>query len=496
MDWALNAAGDHVRAGGPGANGYALRCPVCKASVYHRQGVIRRPHFAHFSGNFNQTCELYYPGASYSNAGAGAPRSFAVRPNVGSPALIWVDTESIAFSLQLRLPRTPIGYASTLSVISSRGRRLFHGADLARASFVSLPLQQPPAKVETSPKDSAMEIWVESLLSQFHLSGNYFRTTVTGGVLERPDTALELGDEYIFVSQRRLCEPYPPALNLVREPRQHGSWWIYHLGLRADPNTLDDDIVDLKFYLGRSIVPPREKANVIWPPPSRYDPDGTPVFLETTCQLIVRSNVSQLNVEAGVTSTVTVAELGGGLHSVNMNALEGEVIVWTPEGSALRLRLQQVDFTPPVGVTLTARGEVADLTSSSVIPIVSHVGSIDVAVPAESLWRRAQFNGKKLRPIPGVAVQSFEGPLQDIDFGAFGCVVVPQYPHAESASGVPWYERVSNLVAALIGPTAAVSLKSIHSKHEAVRWAIDRKATHLLPLVLSAFSAEEDRDIS
>ena len=496
MNWALNAAGDHVRAGGPGANGYALRCPVCKASVYHRQGVIRRPHFAHFSGNSNQACELYDHGGSYSGAGPGAPPSFSGPSSVGPPALIWTDGELVPFSLQLRLPRISPGYASTLSVISSLGRRPFFSVDLARTSFVQLPLQEPPAKVETSPKDPAMEVWLESLLSQFRLSGNYFRTTVSGGILERADAALELGEEYFFVSQRRLLEPYPPALNLVREPRQHGSWWVYRLGLRDDPNTRDDDTVDLKFYLDRFIVPPRDKINVIWPSPSRYDSDGTPVFPETTNQLIVRSNVNRLNVEADARGTVTVNELGGGLHQINVNALEGEVVVWTAAGSIHRLRFQEVDYTTPGGVTLTTHGEAADLTAPSVMSIASQVGSIDVAVPVGLLWREARLNGKKLRPLPWDAVHSFEGPLQSLDFGAFGSVVVPQPPGGGGTNEVPWYEKVSSLVAVLIGPTAAVSLRSIRSKHDAMRWAIDSRAAHVLPLVLSAFSAGENRDIS
>lgn len=496
MDWAINPAGNHVRPGTPGAYGYSLRCPVCKASVYHRNGVYNRPHFAHYSGNFNRACELYNPGTSNFVGPGGTSGPFVAPPSFESPALIWRDGDSVPLSLQLRLPRVPPGYSSMLSIFSSLGRRVFAGEDLTRTSFAQIPLQEPPAKVETSPRDPATEFRIEAALRQFRLSGNYFRATVSGGVLESPDSALELGEEYFFVSQRPLATPYPPALILAREPKQHRSWMVYCFRLRDDPDTRDEDIADLKAYLGRTIALPRQRVDVIWPPPHRFDADDAPVFSDTVGHLIVRSNATPPKVETGNSASATVTELGHGLYQISFEAPEGEAIVWTGSGSVQRIRFEGANLTCPVGVVLSSLGEITDLTSPAAVDVAGSLGPIEVIVPSDLLWRKTSLNGRKLRPLPSGTIHQFEGPLQDIDVGSFGSVSVPQCGKADDVVVSPWYVKVERFVSASVGPTASANLKSVRSKHQAVRWAVESKAMHLLPLVLSAFSAEVDRGIS
>jgi hypothetical protein len=496
MDWAINPAGNHVRPGTPGAYGYSLRCPVCKASVYHRHGVYNRPHFAHYSGNFNRACELYNPGTG-NLVGVGRTSGLFVAPSsFDSPALIWSDSNSVPLSLQLRLPRVPPGYSSTLSIFSSLGRRVFAGEDLTRTLFAQIPLQEPPARVETSPRDPATELRIEAALRQFRLSGNYFRATASGGVLESPDSALELGEEYFFVSQRPLATPYPPALILTRGLKQHRSWMVYYLRLRDDPDTRDEDIADLNAYLGRTIALPRHRIDVVWPPPHRFDADGAPVFSGAVGQLIARSNVTPPKVETGSSAPATITDLGRGLYLIAIEAPEGEAIVWTASGSVQRIRFESMKLTCPVGVMLSSLGGATDLMSPTAVDVAGSLGPIDAIVPSELLWRRAKFNGRKLRPLPSGTIHQFEGPLQDIDIGSFGSVSVPQCRRTGDAAANPWYVKVERVVSASVGPIASANLKSIRSKHQAVRWAVESKAMHLLPLVLSAFSAEVGRGIS
>jgi len=496
MDWAINSAGDHVRPGTPGAYGYSLRCPVCKASVYHRHGIYNRPHFAHYSGNFNRACELYKPGTSHFVESGGTSGPFIAPPSLESPALIWRDSNSVPLSLQLRLPRVPPGYTSTLSIFSSLGRRAFSGEDLTRTSFAQVPLQEPPAKVETSPRDPATEFRIETALRQFRLSGNYFRATASGGVLESPGSALELGEEYFFVTQRPLGTPYPPALILTREPKQHRSWLVYRFRLRDDADTRDEDIADLTTYLGRAIALPRQRIDVVWPPPHRFDADGAPVFSDTVGPLIVRSDLAPPKVETGWSASATVTELGRGLYQIAFEAPELEAIVWTASGFVQRIRFDAPSLTSPVGVVLSSLDETADLTSSDAVRIARRLGPIEVIVPSALLWRKTRLNGRKLRPLPSGTIHQLKGPLQDIDVDSFGSVSVPRCREADDVIVNAWYFKVEKLVSASVGPIASASLKSVRSKHQAVRWAVESKAMHLLPLVLSAFSAEVDRGIS
>ncbi|WP_209022490.1 hypothetical protein, partial [Pseudomonas viridiflava] len=110
MKWAINSSGDHVRAGERFAEQASLRCPECKRRVYHRQGAWRQAHFAHFSGNSNQKCELYNPGISSSFAGSeGSGQEINIpiidTPTQGIPALIWREEQPIPLSLMLRMPQ-------------------------------------------------------------------------------------------------------------------------------------------------------------------------------------------------------------------------------------------------------------------------------------------------------------------------------------------------------------------------------------------------------
>lgn len=496
MDWAINSAGDHVKAGASGASGYSLRCPVCKAKVYHRQGSYNRPHFAHYSGNFDRACELYSPGTGGFAGPRSATSALLTPPSRESPVLVWLDREFVALSLHLRLPRVPSGYASTLRISSLLGVRPYSGEELTRTSFVRLPLNEPPAEVTTSPKDPAAEMWVEEALRQFRLSGNYFRATSTGGVLERTDAALELGEDYFLVTQRPLLAPHPPALVHSRPSRQLGSWMVYHLHLRDDPNIHDDDIADLRSYLGRSIVPPKHRISVIWPTPLRFDVDGALVFADSTSQVVVRSNAGPPSLEADDLATISISDLGHGLYQVNLGNPGGEVALWASSGSVQRIRRQAESFTSPTGVLISSGTRTCDIASPEAVKVADKAESVGVSVPSELLWRIAKVDGRKLRPLPSGALSSLEGPVQSIDFGAFGSVLIPHVLAINGSLLTPWYASVERAVFASAGMVASARLRTLLSKQQCVRWAIENKALHILPLVLSAFKVEVDRGIS
>lgn len=495
MEWATNAAGDHVRAGTPGAYGYALRCPVCRAAVYHRSGAVNRPHFAHYSGNSNRECELYDPRIG-GQVGTSDTRPRHLAPSgFGAPALIWVDGELVSLNLWLRLPKFPNGYASTLTITSSSGTRQLVGEELTRTTFVSIPLRVPPAKVKANPPDRATEMWIEQVLSQFSLSGNYFRTVTNGGVLENPETALELGEEYFYVSQRPLPEPSPSALK-ISEPKEHREWWVYRVLLRDNHDTRHEDIAELSSYLGKSIVPPKPRIEIIWPPAFRFDADGTAVFAEATRQLIARSDGGPPSVETGSGTKVVVNDLGKGCFQITLNTPEEDAIVWMPSGAIRRLRFVESPLTIPRGVTLTAATGSADLASIPAAEIARQHRSIEVSIPSERLWRNARINGNRLTPLPNGESLTLEGPLQEIRFGAFGSVVIARQATVSEINESPWYTKIDRIVAVTVGRTASEGLKSVRRKHQAVRWAIENDAMHLLPLVLSALSSEVTRGVS
>lgn len=496
MEWATNAAGDQVRAGTPDAYGYApLRCPVCKAAVYHRSGTYNRPHFAHYSGNSNRKCELYDPRKG-SQGGTSSPQPrHLVQSGFGAPALIWVDEELASLSLRLRLPKFPKGYTSKLTITSSNGTRTLVGEELTRTALIPIPLREPPATVKTTPPDPATEMRVEDVLRQFRLSENYFRMVTNGGVLENLDAALELGEEYFYVSQRPLPEPFPSALKIAKR-KEHWGWWVYQVALQDSPDTRRGDIADLKSYFGKSIVAPKPRIEVVWPPASRFDADGTAIFAKTTRQLIARSNGGPPNVEAGSGAKVAIEDLGKEHYQITFNPQEEDAIVWMPEGAIRRIRFADEPLATPRGVMLTTATGGADLASVTAAEIASQYAAIEVSVPSERLWRNARVNGRRLSPLPDGKSLRLKGPLQGIRFGAFGSVAISKQVISGELPLPPWYSNISLIVATSVGRAASEGLKFIHSKHQAVRWAAENDAMHLLPLVLSALSAGVSRGVS
>lgn len=495
MEWATNTIGDLVRAGTPEAYGYALRCPVCRAAVYHRSGVYNRPHFAHYSGNSNRECELYEPRISGQVGASGSQPRHLAPPGFGAPALIWVDGELASLNLRLRLPKFPEGYASKLTITSSSGKRTLVGEDLTRTMLVSIPLREPPAMVKTNPPDLAIEMRIEEVFSQFRLSGNYFRAVMNGGVLENLDVALELGEEYFYVSQRPFPEPSPSALKIA-ERKEHRGWWVYRVLLQDSPDTRHDDIADLRSYLGRSIVPPKPRVEIIWPPASRFDTDGTAVFAETVKQLVARSDGGPPNVETGSGAKVVIGDLGEGCYQITLNTPEEDAIVWMSSGTSRRLRFVEASLAAPRGVILTAANDRADLASIPAAEVARQSGAIEVSVPSERLWRNARLNGNRLSPLPNGESLTLQGPLQDLRFGSFGSVVSAHKITDNCVNESPWYTKIDRIVAATVGLTASEALKSIRWKHQAVRWAVENDAMRLLPLVLSALSSEVSRGVS
>lgn len=491
MEWATNAAGDHIQAGTPNAYGYPLRCPVCKAAVYHRNGIYNRPHFAHYSGNSNRACELYDPRKSAHGGFSDSRPRFPEAPSFGVPVLIWLDRELASLSLQLRLPMFPNGYASklTFTMPNGYGTRTLAGEQLTHQRFVSLPLGEPPARVKTNPLDLETEVRIEEALSQFRLSGNYFRSMSSGGVLEVQETPLELGEEYFYISQRALQGPYPAALK-VHGQKVHRSWWAYRVLLLDTPDSRDEDIADLRSYLGKSVVPPKPRVEIIWPPPQRFDADGTAVYIETTRQLIIRSDAGPPNVRTGSESEAGINHLSGLFYQVTLGACEKEAIVWVHGSTVRRLRFTSASFAKPGGVVLTTPTLSSNIVSPMAEEIAGQRAPIEITVPSALLWRNANFNGRRLNPLPNGETYITDGPLGEASFGAFGSIRTPLQAADDGIERSTWHTKIEKLVAASIGPSALQSMKSIHSKAQLVRWAFENNAQQLLPLVLSAFSSE------
>ncbi|MEW8645697.1 MAG: hypothetical protein AB2563_06335 [Candidatus Thiodiazotropha endolucinida] len=416
-------------------------------------------------------------------------------PSLKSSVLIWHIGEPIPISLSLRLPRLPVGYSSILSIHSALGQQSFTGESLTKTTFARVALKVPPASLNSSPPDPALEFQVKAVLEEFRLTGNYFRVTVNGGVLENRNTPLELGREYFLVTQQQLpISSCPGSLEII-EVRTDRSWTAYHLKLRDDPTTREADLLDLRLYLEREIVPVRPKIDVVWPPPNRFDPDGTRIYDTEVSHLIILSNSGAPRCETIDSGRADITALSSNFYGIDFVNRTSEAVIWLQSGAQQRLRFESTQLVEPEGVRLRYGKETVDLYAKNAKELAKADGKIEILVPSERLWRRVRINNLPLKNLPNGNKYLTKGPLQDIEIGAFGNIQSLSIARADTV-GSPWYSRFETLIVNIAGPTAFNQLSSAHTKHQLLRWATKHDALSLLPLMLSTYSAEVKRGIS
>ncbi len=493
MDWAINSAGVLVMPGTQDAYAQLLRCPVCHAKVYHRGGALNRPHFAHYSGNFSRDCELYTPGT-----GAGTiqyPQLQSIPAKEQRPVIVWRSAGSIALSLWLRLPPDFGRDSRSISIVSSLGTYL-RGSEQTRSSFSRLPFRVPPATAKINPHDERVELMFDVALSQFQLSGNFFRATVTGGILEDRDVPLELGQDYIYVSQRPLAEPYPVGLALSQPPTLHQSWSVYHINLRDVPEARLPTISGLSSYFEREVVPPRPKLEILWPPPNKYDMDGTAVYPAGSNQIVLRSISVLPKFESWEGTESDVRELAQGLFLITWSGAPKEAAVWAHGATAQRLRFESDVTSVPDGVVIECGDAKVDLSDSGLESIDLSSGPIRIEVPNSRVWLSVKIDGQRPSPLPDGLSLCVPGGVACISAGAFGV-----WAERDSAGGMEFpqsrfSENLEALVTGLAGKLALSEMRLLESREHALRWALRHNCQEVLPIILAKLPFEVDRGLS
>lgn len=499
MKWAINSSGEHVRAGERFAKQGSLRCPECKRRVYHRQGPWRQAHFAHFSGNSNQKCELYNPGIGSSFAGSeGGEQEINItlidNPTQGIPALIWREEQPIPLSLMLRMPQYINNDEPTILVSSGLGQRRLDKKLLQKVTFTPVALNIPPAVIQINPTSFYLEDKLKKILRNFKHENNIFRHHLGGGVLIDSDAAIELGSTYFIVTQRQLPSALPEALEILRT-RVDKSWTVYLVRLRDELSSRMADIRAIGSYLNRSVIPPRSKAELIWPSPMRYDLDGAPVYDFPTSQIIVRSTSSS-PVQSICESKVMDAQmLGGGLYAVSIAESTIEMLVGIEGGRFQVVRFEEHRLARPVGVNVGPAGAATGLHMNDLKGVLNRGRPIFLTVPTNRLWRHVRINKKLLTPCPQTLTYEIYDAISEIDVGAFGRFIDGLHPD-EAGSTYQWFIKTEKIVSRMVGQVAYEQLKKVATKAQLLNWTVRNKAQAIFPLMLTLLSAEVGRGVS
>jgi len=491
MKWALDYRGEHIKAGSDDAERASLRCPACKRRVYHRQGPTRQAHFAHFSGNSNQECELYYPGmpdSSHNTEKTKADKALLTPhiPSLGGPALVWLDGAPIPTGLTLRIPKFIEDPQPTIYINSTLGQRKLSKDTLNKITFSAVSLNVPPATVETRPYNHEIVTSTTRILQDFKEDGNFFRAHSDGGVLIARNVALELGETYFILTQRQLSLTRPNALEVI-STRVDNKWTAYQVCLRDNPESREEDIIELASYLGRVVIPARQKLDILWPPPITFDADGAGVYETTTSQLIVRCN-------AGLPSCITttsmpgdVKELSDDLFSVSLPEQEGDILIGPKTGNFQLIRIESRDFLEPEGVIIKSINTTAGLHTTGATEAALESGAKIIQVPTQRLWRQIRINTLSLPP-PYPLARTFETLLTitELDAGAFGQFIMHSQ-NEDSTCHLDWYKKFEFLILNIAGRTAFKSLAHVYTKGQLLSWSSRNRTQALLPIMMYAF---------
>ena len=476
------------------AYSFDLRCPSCGEPVFFRKGsLFREPHFAHYAGRKDRECDLYFPRDEAS--GAAPSRSESIGDShFGGPTLFWRADVGIPLGLNLRLPRLTSDLEGTARVVS-RATTQFHYRDLATPKFVCVQLATPPARFETRPLDEGLNAVVADALAEFRLTGNYFRTTVDGGILERVEASLVIGERYWLVTQARLREQTPRYIH-IESHRTDRAWHVYGLKLTANVSEYEEAITEIGAYLNRRIEPPRGRVQFVWPTAGRFDMDGTPVFDEFVSSIVIRCNsgTPKLRFQDGI--VVSAQTLGDGLYAIAVAGHGNEGVAIAPGGDQRRFRIAMCDTRSPHGVKVKGRDLDMYAFEPGVVEITSQTDELRVEVPSTALWRKLVLNGAPIKPLPDGVEYLVAGSLSSLyagSFGSFGAIL----PVNANVELVPWPLPIEKLIEMVVGRRALESLrKNVRSKGHLIQWANDFRAQALLPKLMSEFPAGATNDLS
>lgn len=495
MREAISFSGKAVRADEAGmAYSFDLRCPSCGERVFFRKGsLFREPHFAHYAGRRDRDCDLYFPGDEGTGVAPSRSESMA-EPHIGGPTLFWRDSVPIPVGLYLRLPRLAT-HAEGLARVISRATTPFLYQDLTTPKFVCVQLATPPAGFETYPADEGLNAAVAEAMAEFRLTGNYFRATVEGGILERVDAPLVIGERYWLVTQSRLRTPMSKYIH-VESHRTDRAWHVYGLKLAANSAEYEDAIAEVGTHLGRRVETPRGRVQFVWPAAGRFDLDGTPVFDESVSSIIVRCHSGTPKARFQDGFVVSAQPLGEGLHAIAVTGRGNEGVAMAPGGDQRRFRLAQCEASSPHGVKV--KGPEVDMYAfePGVVEITSRMDKLILEVPSTALWRKMLLNGSLIRPLPDGTDYAVAGSLTSLYSGSFGSFEAAQ-PITAPDELSAWPLRIGQLIELLVGRRALESFrKNVRSKGHLVQWANDFQAQALLPKLLSEYPSGEPNDIS
>ena len=231
-------------------------------------------------------------------------------------------------------------------------------------------------------------------------------------------------------------------------------------------------------------MPPTPQISIVWPPPNRYEIDGTHVFDDKVEVLIVRS--LQASTESETESSIDIRFLGDGLYEVKLRQPMTDLVLTVQGRAYQRVRFEKCYMLAPKGVELGFNGRYFSLFDQSISNIVKMPEKFEVTVPSNRLWKKIIINNKLLDSALLNDVYVVNDDLLSVKAGSFGGFFAEEKVIAYNCEH--YFSNAEGFVVSYFGTLAFLQLCKVKTKHQLFRWAISHNANNALPLLMKYMS--------
>lgn len=266
LEYALNKVTGRLESATQASGLSVYACPICKAMVSHRSGLVRKPHFAHWPGWGADECENFVPGQHGHQSQAGSTAATAARRRMELRLVIPTGGDRAAWTLELALPLCDSRGTLTLDLGGRTQAIDMRGLAGPKRRRVSVdPTTSPYAIVSfTGNPDPVFVAGVERVCQGLPAVGAAVFTSSGKEVAREFPRAVELrnSETFAFLWKEAANIGFPDELVVELLPGRRG----WNLALVTLPDELSPvGEAWLKAFTGLPTAPPVPSIFTVWP---------------------------------------------------------------------------------------------------------------------------------------------------------------------------------------------------------------------------------------
>lgn len=264
MEYAINKVTGRLESATQASGASLYVCPVCKATVNHRSGTLRKPHFAHWPGWGSPECENFVPGQQGQHAQGQASAS-ATKRKMELRLVIPRGADRAGWSVELVLPpcrecraKLALDVGGRIQEIDMRG--------MSKGRRVTAELSAAPYRIVffDGKPDPSFVAGVERDCPGLPSFGAAAFTALGRGDLKGFPRTKELrGSETFALLWSKPAEPGFPDELVVDKLHGRQGWSLALVTIPDSPSP--ECTAWLRSFTGLPIAPPVPSITLLWP---------------------------------------------------------------------------------------------------------------------------------------------------------------------------------------------------------------------------------------